>query len=135
MDFVCFIFMNYLWVIETSILCVLVLYYTLHIGLIYKITFWKRELWLAKRCVSVSFTPLYAIAYAIAYFITNSMENLRFDKEGYFHVLVFYGLFYQSNRKHFFLVFPLRYRNTRGSLEELEIAWSSRSPKLPLVFL
>ena len=32
------------------------------------------------------FTPLYAIAYAI----TNSMENLRFNKEGYFHVLVFY---------------------------------------------
>ena len=33
--------------------------------------------------------------------ITNSMENLRFDKEGYFHVLVFYGLFYKRNRKHF----------------------------------
>ena len=29
-------------------------------------------------------------------------ENLRFDKEGYFHVLVFYGLFYKRNRKHFF---------------------------------
>ena len=43
------------------------------------------------------FTPLYAIAYAI----TKSMENLRFDKEGYFHVLVFYGLFYKRNRKHF----------------------------------
>ena len=48
------------------------------------------------------FTPLYAIAYAIL----DSMENLRFDKEGYFHVLVFYGLFYERNRKHFFLVFP-----------------------------
>ena len=32
------------------------------------------------------FTPLYAIAYVI----TNGMENLRFDKEDYFHVLVFY---------------------------------------------
>ena len=36
-------------------------------------------------------TPLYAIAYAILSSIT---ENLRFDKEGYFHVLIFYGLFY-----------------------------------------
>ena len=26
----------------------------------------------------------------------NSMENLRFDKEGYFNVLVFYGLFYRN---------------------------------------
>ena len=43
------------------------------------------------------FTPLYAIAYAIV----NSMENLRFDKEGYFHVLVFNGLFYKRNRKFF----------------------------------
>ena len=136
----------------------------------YKTTFWKRELWLAKRCVSIKpssyisamvgddmrmiagnklfcflrfdrrwsptiadiihrrshlsqisrrrrkafiadiwelgfncmenmerFTPLYAIAYAIL----NGTENLRFDKEGYFHVLVFYGLFYERNRKHF----------------------------------
>ena len=43
------------------------------------------------------FTPLYVIAYAI----TNSMENLSFDKEDYFHVLVFYGLFYKGNRKRF----------------------------------
>ena len=62
--------------------------------------------------------PLYAIAYAI----TNSMENLHFDKEGYFHDLVFYtGYFIKKNRKHFSRV-PIRYRNTRGSLEELEIA-------------
>ena len=27
----------------------------------------------------------------------NFMENLLFDKEGYFHVLVFYGLFYKRN--------------------------------------
>ena len=32
------------------------------------------------------FTLLYAIAYAIM----NSMENLRFDKEDYFHVSVHY---------------------------------------------
>ena len=36
----------------------------------------------------------------------NSMENLRFDKEDYFHVLVFDGLFFKRNRKHFFSVFP-----------------------------
>ena len=32
------------------------------------------------------FTSLYAIAYAIL----DSKENLRFDKEDYFHILVFY---------------------------------------------
>ena len=46
------------------------------------------------------FAPLYAIAYAIM----DSMENLRFDKKDYFYV------------------FPLRYRNIRGSLREQEIA-------------
>ena len=45
--------------------------------------------------------------YIPIYAILNSMENLRFDKKGYFHVLVFYGLFYKRNRKHVFsLVFP-----------------------------
>ena len=44
-----------------------------------------------------TFTPLSAIAYAIF----NSMENLRFDKEDYFQVLDFSGLFYKRNRKHF----------------------------------
>ena len=39
------------------------------------------------------FTPLYAI--------TNNMEHVRFDEEDYFHVLVFYGLFYKRNRRHF----------------------------------
>ena len=39
------------------------------------------------------FTPLYTIM--------DSMENLRFDKEGYFHdLVVVYGLFYKMNRKH-----------------------------------
>ena len=91
---------------------------------IYKITFWKCELWLAKSRVSINcmenmerFTPLYAIAYAIV----NGMENLRFDK-GYFYVFVFYTLFYKRNRKHFPRV-PIRYRNTPGSLGELEITW------------
>ena len=36
------------------------------------------------------FTSLYVIAYAIL----NGMENLRFDKEGYFHVLVFYTSYF-----------------------------------------
>ena len=62
------------------------------------------------------FTPLYAV--------TNSMENLRFDKEGYFHVLVFYGLFYKRNfKRNIFSRVPIRYRNTRGSLGELDIAF------------
>ena len=43
-------------------------------------------------------TPLYAIAYAI----TNSMENLRFDKEDYFHVLVFYAGYFIKEIKNFF---------------------------------
>ena len=67
------------------------------------------------------FTLLYTIAYAIL----NSMENLHFDKEGYFHVLVFYGLFYKTNRKHFFLC---------SHVIETPIS-ISHSPKLPLVFL
>ena len=55
--------------------------------------------------------------YAIAYAILNSMENLRFDKENYFQVLVFSGLSY-----YIFSRVPIRYRNTSGSLVELEIA-------------
>ena len=79
------------------------------------------------------FTPLYAIEYAIL----NGTDNLRFDKEGYFHVLVFYGLFYKRNRKQFFLCSHIRYRNTSESLGELEIAWK-HSPyglMFPLQFL
>ena len=41
-------------------------------------------------------TPLCTIGYAIM----NSMENLRFGKENYFYILVFYMLFYKRNRKH-----------------------------------
>ena len=48
------------------------------------------------------FTPLYAIAHTVM----NGTENLRFDKEDYFHVLVFYWLFYRRNRKPIFPVFP-----------------------------
>ena len=59
----------------------------------------------------------------MVYAIMNSVENFCFDKEaGYFNFLVFYGLFSKINRKHFPRV-PKRYRNTRGSLGELEITW------------
>ena len=44
--------------------------------------------------------PLYAIAYAIM----NGWEKFCFYKEDYFHVLVFYRLFYK--RKNKFPVFP-----------------------------
>ena len=87
------------------------------------------------------FTPLYAIAYVIL----NGTENLRFDKDGYFDAVIFYGLFYKGNRKHFLRV-PIRYGNTwkfgrtRNSVEKLAIrdcvpTSISRCPKLSLVFL
>ena len=40
---------------------------------------------------AIAYAIVYVIAYAVVYAILNGMENLRFDKEGYFHVLVFYG--------------------------------------------
>ena len=64
------------------------------------------------------FTPLYAIADATM----NSTENLRFDKEDYVHVLVFYTGYFIKDRKYFFPCLHIRYRNTSGSLGELEIA-------------
>ena len=69
-----------------------------------------------------SFTPLYTIVYAIM----NSMEKLRFGKEGYFHVLVFYTGYFIKEVENIFPRVPTRYRNSRGSFEELEIAWKSR---------
>ena len=65
------------------------------------------------------FAPVYAIAYAIM----NSMENLRFDKESYFHVLFFYTGYFIKEIENISPRVPIRYRNTRGSLEELKIAW------------
>ena len=53
--------------------------------------------------------------------IANSMENLRFDRKGYFYVLVFYGLFYKG------------YRNTCGTLGELweyEKFWENKKTLL-----
>ena len=64
------------------------------------------------------FTPLYAIAYAIV----NSMEKTRFDKEGYFHVLVFCTGYFINEMENTFSRLPIRYRSTRESLRELEIA-------------
>ena len=53
----------------------------------------------------------------------NSMEDLSLDKENYSHVLVFYmGYFIKEMENISPPVFPcIRYRNTRGSLGELEI--------------
>ena len=67
-----------------------------------------------------SFTPIYAITYAI----WNSTENLRVAKEGYFRVLVF-------------AMFPYSYRNTGESLGELDKARKQSSCELmfPLQFL
>ena len=76
------------------------------------------------------FTPLYAIV--------NCMENLRFDKEDYFHILVFYTGYFMNEKENIFSrVVPIRYRNTRESLGELEIAWKHSPYGLvfPLQFL
>ena len=56
------------------------------------------------------FTPLYDNAYAI----TNSMENLRFDKEGYFYVFVFYTGYFIKEIENISPVFPYSYRNTEN---------------------
>ena len=66
------------------------------------------------------------------------MENLRFDKEDCFNVLVFTSKFIIENI--FFSCVPIRYRNTHASLEELALRARVptsifRSRKLPLVFL
>ena len=60
--------------------------------------------------------------YGIAYAILNGMDNLRFDKEGYFHVLVFYTGYFIKEIENIFSSVYISYRNTRGSLGELEIA-------------
>ena len=52
----------------------------------------------------------------------NSMENLRFDKEDYFHVLVLYTGYFKNEIESISLRVHIRYRNTRESLGELEIA-------------
>ena len=59
------------------------------------------------------------------------MENLRFDKEGYFHVLVFYtGYFIKETENIFPRVYTHSYRNTRESLGEREIVLGTRCPHL-----
>ena len=61
------------------------------------------------------FTPLYA---CIAFAVLNGTENLRFDKEGYFNVLVFYSGYFIKEIENIFPRVPIRYTNTRGSLGE-----------------
>ena len=86
------------------------------------------------------FTP----AYAIAYSIMNSIENLRFDKESYFmHVLFFYTGYFIKEIENISPRVSIRYRNTRGGLIRYRNTRSASScfhamlssPKLPLVFL
>ena len=75
----------------------------------YKITFWKRELWLAKSRVSVTAWKTWKCSrhYTPSHTPSRTVWRIHgFGKEGYFHVLLFYGLFYKRNRKHFFHVFP-----------------------------
>ena len=56
----------------------------------------------------------------------NSMDNLRFDKEGYFHVLVFYGLFYKRNWKHLPPVFPYVLQTLVKVLKNLKLRENTR---------
>ena len=46
----------------------------------------------------------------------NSMENSRFDKEDYFHVLVLYTGYFIKEIENICSRVPIRYRNTRGPL-------------------
>ena len=63
----------------------------------------------------------FPLLYAIACAIMNSMENLRFDEEGYFYVLVFYTSYFIKEIENISPRVPIRYRNARGSLREFEI--------------
>ena len=51
----------------------------------------------------------------------SSIENLRFDKEDYFHVLIFYTGYSIKEIENISPPVPIRHRNTRGSSGELEI--------------
>ena len=53
----------------------------------------------------------------------NSMENLRFGKEGYFHVSVFYTGYFIKEIENIFSRVAIRHSNTHGSFGEFEIAW------------
>ena len=55
--------------------------------------------------------------YAIAYAVMNGMENLRFDKEGYFHVLVFYTSYFIKEIENIFSRVPIRCRRTRNCVK------------------
>ena len=66
----------------------------------------------------------------------NGMENVHFGKEGYFNVFLFSKGYFIKEIQNISPRVPIRYRNTRGSLEELEIAWkhSPRVLEFPLQF-
>ena len=86
---------------------------------------------MVKSCVSITVwktRKVHAIyIYAIAYVITNSAENLRFDRESYFHVLVFYGLFYKRNWKHLPPVFPYVLQTLVEVLKNLKLRENTRT--------
>ena len=59
------------------------------------------------------------------------MENLRFGKEDYFHVLIYYTSYFIKEIENIYPVFPY-------VIETLVEVWEnsiSRSPKVPLAFL
>ena len=54
----------------------------------------------------------------------NGRENLCFDKQDYFHVLVFYTSYFIKETEN---VFTYSYKNTRESLGELENCMETHS--------
>ena len=96
-----------------------------YIKYIYKITFWKRELWLAKSCVSITvwktwkgsrhYTPSHTPSWTVwrIYALIKKAIFTFYFSTGYFIKEI--GNI--SPRV------PVRYRNIRGSLGEPKIAW------------
>ena len=70
---------------------------------LYQITFWKCGLWLSKSCVSITVWKTLTGSRNALYAILNGTEKLRFGREGFLHVLVFYVLFI----KEIVNIFPL----------------------------
>ena len=64
----------------------------------------------------------------------NGIDHLRFGKEDYFHVSVFYAGYFTKEIENIFLGVPIRVIETFVKVWE-NSASISRSPKLPLVFL
>ena len=67
----------------------------------------------------------------------NGTKNICYDKDDYFHVLVFYTGYFINEIENISPMFTYSYRNTRESSGELEIAWKHSPCGLvfPLQFL